>query len=160
MKKQNTFVGFFLIGIGAYFLLQQFHIPLFTDFYSWPTILMIIGLSLLLHSYISNDYQSIFTGALLLGLGLHFHGIRTYSFWIDHWGIYLLIVGIALLLQYNKTKKGLLPGLLLVGLAIFAIVTTGIPSWFYWLNQAFNIIERFWPVVLIVIGIYMLMKRK
>ncbi|WP_181349745.1 LiaI-LiaF-like domain-containing protein [Thalassobacillus sp. CUG 92003] len=160
MKKQNTFIGFLLIGIGAYFFLQQLNIPVLDNFYSWPTLLIIIGVAFLLHSYIANEHQNILTGALLLGFGLHFHSVNTYSFWIDHWAVYPLIIGGAFLLRYQKTKSGLLPGLILVGLACFAIFSSSNPGWFLWINQLINLIENFWPLLLIGIGLYFLYKRK
>ncbi|MFD1018937.1 LiaI-LiaF-like domain-containing protein [Thalassobacillus hwangdonensis] len=159
MKKQNSFLGFVLIGIGAYFLLRQLHIPLLTDFYSWPTLLMVIGVAFLLHSYIAKEYQNIFTGALLLGLGIHFHASVRFVIWPDHWGMYLIIIGIAFLLRYQKTRNGLFPGLILGGLGIFAIFSSTNPGWFYWIHQLFAIIEKFWPLVLIVIGFYFLKKK-
>ncbi|KGP73867.1 LiaI-LiaF-like domain-containing protein [Pontibacillus yanchengensis] len=160
MKKQNTFPGIFLIGIGIYFLLQQFNIPIITHFYSWPTILIIIGVAMLLNSYISNDYEPILPGTILLGLGIHFHGLYTYSFWIDHWGMFPLIVGIAFLLRYQKSKQGLLPGLLLVAIALFSIFVSNKPGWFQWITIAANFVETFWPLLLILIGIYILFIKK
>ncbi|KHE72986.1 LiaI-LiaF-like domain-containing protein [Halobacillus sp. BBL2006] len=159
MKKQNSFLGFLLVGFGLYFLLRQFNIPLLNQFYSWPTLLMIAGVAFLLHSYMTKDYSNIFTGALLLGFGIHFHGITHFAIWIDHWSMYLLIIGIAFLLQYQKTKKGLIPALVLLGIALFALLVPTAPSWFSWIQLVFQWIERFWPVVLIVFGFYLLKKK-
>lgn len=160
MTKQHTFSGILLIGLGLYFLLKEFEIPIVTHFYSWPTILMIIGVALLLHSYITNEYESIMSGAILLGLGVHFHGLYYYSFWINHWGIFPLIFGIAFLLKYQKTKKGIIPGLLLVSGAIFAIFVSNKPGWFYWVTLMVNFIETFWPLLLVIFGLYLLFFRK
>ncbi|WP_257000940.1 LiaI-LiaF-like domain-containing protein, partial [Terribacillus saccharophilus] len=57
MTKKNAFIGFLLLGIGAYFLLRQLRVPLFVDFYSWPTLLIIIGAALLLHAYLAKDHK-------------------------------------------------------------------------------------------------------
>ncbi|KGX88064.1 LiaI-LiaF-like domain-containing protein [Pontibacillus marinus] len=160
MKKQHTFTGILLIGIGAYFMLKELEIPIITNFYSWTTILMIIGVALLLHSYIANEYETIFIGAILLGLGVHFHGMQTYSFWLDHWGMYPLIIGIAFLLRYQKTKHGLFPGLILVIIALFAMFVSNKPEWFYWVTVFVNFIETFWPLILIAIGLYILLIKK
>ncbi len=160
MKKQHSFTGILLIGIGAYFMLKELEIPIITNFYSWTTILIIIGVALLLHSYISNEYETIFTGAILLGLGIHFHGMQTYSFWIEHWGMYPLIIGIAFLLRYQKSKHGLIPGLILVIVALFAMFVNNKPEWFYWVTVFVNFIETFWPLILIGIGLYILLFKK
>nr|WP_077621332.1 DUF5668 domain-containing protein [Sediminibacillus massiliensis] len=160
MKKQNLFSGFLLIGIGAYFLLRQLKIPFFTDFYSWPTLLMIIGIVFLLYSYFSKDYKNLFPGTILIGLGLHFFGLRHYRFWIDHWGAYPLIIGLAFLVKFQKTKKGLLPGLLLISIALMSIFSIGKPGWYVWVNEAVRLMENFWPLILILVGGFLLYKKK
>ncbi len=88
MTKKNAFIGFLLLGIGAYFLLRQLRVPLFVDFYSWPTLLIIIGAALLLHAYLAKDHKNLFAGYFILGLGIHFHGLKHYGFWTDSWGAY------------------------------------------------------------------------
>ncbi len=37
MKQQRIFPGVILLGFGAYFYLQQAHIILFSEFFTWPT---------------------------------------------------------------------------------------------------------------------------
>ncbi|CQR48047.1 hypothetical protein BN1058_02389 [Paraliobacillus sp. PM-2] len=160
MRKQHSLTAFLLIGIGGYFLLRQLKLPIITDFYSWPTLLIILGVAFLLHAYMANDYDKLFPGAILLGLGIHFHGIRYYGFWIEHWGVYTLIVGLAFMIRYQKAKSGLFPGLLLIGLSIFAIFASNKPGWFYWINSSMSFLESFWPLTLVVLGLYLLFKKK
>ncbi|WP_099158673.1 LiaI-LiaF-like domain-containing protein [Virgibacillus ndiopensis] len=160
MKKQNSFAGYLLIGIGAYFLLKELKLPIITDFYSWPTLLIVIGLALLIHSYSSKDYQNLFSGTVVLGLGIHFHGVAHYSFWIEHWAVYPLIVGVAFIVRYLKTKAGLLPGVILIGVSLLLIFSIRLPVWFDWIYIVIDYIERFWPILLIGIGIYLLRKKK
>ncbi|WP_026906350.1 LiaI-LiaF-like domain-containing protein [Paucisalibacillus globulus] len=160
MKNKNTLTAYLLIGIGLYFLLRQLKLPIFTDFYSWPTILIIIGIALLIYSFQAKDYNSLFSGTLLFGLGIHFHGIKHYGFWIDHWAMYPLIVGTAFLVRYVKTKQGLFPGLILIVLSCIFIFSINIPSWFNWIHDVVDFIDVYWPIVLVVIGIYLLKKKK
>ncbi|WP_163970147.1 LiaI-LiaF-like domain-containing protein [Oceanobacillus halotolerans] len=160
MKKEKSFVGYILIGVGAYFFIRELRLPIFTDFYSWPTLLIIIGLALILHSYTSKDYQHLFSGTIILGLGIHFHGLNHYSFWIDHWGMYLLIIGIAYIVRYTQTKKGLMYGLLFIGLSIVMIFSIQVPAQLRWINDIIQYIERFWPIILIVVGIYIIKKKR
>ncbi|WP_249870955.1 LiaI-LiaF-like domain-containing protein [Oceanobacillus saliphilus] len=159
MKKQNSLLAYLLIGIGIYFLLRELKIPILTDFYSWQTLLIIIGLALLIHSYTSKNYQNLFGGTIVLGLGIHLHGVQYYTFWIDHWAVFLLIIGLAFIVRYAKTKKGLLPGLLLIGLAILMIFSINLPGYFNWIYDIIEFLERFWPIAMIVIGIYLLKKK-
>lgn len=160
MKKQHAFTAYILIGIGVYFLIKQLNLNLFENFYSWPTFLIIIGIAFLIHSYGAKEHQHIFTGTLLLGLGIHFHGIENYDFWLDHWSIYALIVGVAFLIRFLKTKKGLLPGSILIGISLLMIFSISLPTWFQWIYDVAEFLETFWPIALIVIGIYFLRYKK
>jgi|SRR5699024_6346880 len=160
MKKQHAFIAYILIGLGVYFLIQQLDLAFFRSFYSWPTFLMIIGIAFLIHSYSTNEHQHIFTGILLLGLGIHFHGLENYDFWFDHWSAYALIVGLAFFIRFLKTKKGLLPAAILIGLALLMIFSVSLPEWFHWINDVAEFVETFWPVALIVIGVYFLWYKK
>ncbi|SER75176.1 hypothetical protein SAMN04487944_109116 [Gracilibacillus ureilyticus] len=158
--KKNNLLAYLLIGIGLYFLLRELQIPILTDFYSWPTLLILLGAAFLIHAFSGNEEKSIFPGVILFGLGIHFHGLTHYTFWIDHWGMYTLIVSIAFLLRFVKTKQGIIPGLILLVLSIFAIFVDNQPGWFRWIHEFMAWVERFWPVVLIGLGIYLLWKWK
>lgn len=159
MKKQHSLTAYLLIGLGIFFLLKQLKIPILTDFYSWQTLLIIIGLALLLQGFISKNYQNIFSGTVVLGIGIHLHGLKYYSFWSDHWAVYVLIVGIAFLVRATKTKKGYFLGFTLIILSILFIFSSLIPISLYWVNDIVSLIERFWPVALIIIGIILLKKK-
>jgi len=158
LKKQHSIGAYILIGIGVFFLLRQLKIPILTNFYSWQTIVIIIGLALLIHSYKTKNYQNIFSGTVILGIGIHFHGLQHYSFWIDHWAMYILIIGIAFLIRYIKTKDGFFYGIFLTGLAIFLLFPFNLPDWLNWVYVVFNVVERYWAIILIIIGIYLLRK--
>ncbi|QGH35202.1 hypothetical protein GI584_14595 [Gracilibacillus salitolerans] len=158
--KNNGLVAYLLIGIGLYFLLRELRLPILTDFYSWPTLLILIGAAFLIHAFSSRDFKNVFPGILLLGLGIHFHAITHYGFWIDHWGMYTLIIAIAFLARAIKTRKGFIPGIILLVISIFAIFVDNQPGWFNWIHQLMNWIKRFWPIVLIGLGVYLLLKKR
>jgi len=160
MKKQNAFSAYVLIGIGIYFLIKQLDLAIFDNFYSWPTFLIIIGIAFLIHSYSAKEYNNLFTGVLLLGLGIHFHGLENYPFWFDHWSVYALIVGLAFLIRFFKTKKGLVPAGILIGIALLMIFSVTLPEWFQWIYGVIDFLETFWPVALIAIGVYLLKFKK
>ncbi|PWU68269.1 LiaI-LiaF-like domain-containing protein [Gracilibacillus dipsosauri] len=158
--KKNGLVAYLFIGIGIFFLLRELKLPILTDFYSWPTLLILLGAAFLIYSFRAKDFSSVVPGVILLGLGIHFHGLNHYPFWIDHWGVYPFIISIAFLIRYFKTKTGLLPGLILLAIAVFAVYVDNKPSWFSWIHEGMVFIERFWPLLLITIGIYMLWRKK
>ncbi len=160
MKKNNSFAAYLLIGIGIYFLCKQLEIPIFMNFYSWPTLLMITGIAFLLHSYRAKDYQNLFTGILIFGLGIHFHGLENYSFWIDHWAVYPFIVGIAFIFRYLKTKSGLFVGVILTGISSIMLFSITVPRWFNWIYDITSLIENFWAIAIIILGVYLLIRKK
>ncbi|MEN1968311.1 DUF5668 domain-containing protein [Lentibacillus sp. N15] len=160
MKKQHAFAGYLLIGLGAYFFMRELEVPFLSDFNSWPTMLMIIGLALLIHSYSSRDYQHLFTGTLLLGFGIHWHGTSHYDFWVNHWAVYPLIIGIAFVVRSLRTKRGFLLGILLVIVSLLFIFPIQLPKWLNWVYTGQDYMERFWPILIIIIGVYLLRRKK
>lgn len=160
MKRQNALFAYILIGIGLFFLVRELKVPIFTDFYSWQTLLIIIGSAFLIYSYQSKNYQHIFTGTLILGIGIHLHGVEHYSFWIDHWGIYVIILGLAFLLRSIKIKSGFFLGFLFLGIGGLAVFSEQFNRYFHWMNDLSHFIERFWPILLILLGIVLLRKNK
>lgn len=159
MKKQNILTAYILIGIGVYFLSKQFDIPFLTPFYGWPTLLMIVGVALLLHSFRTKDGQNIFMGVIILGLGIQFHGQHNYAFWSDHWAIYILIIGIAFIIRAFWTKEGVLTGIILTLLASMFIFSWSLPHWLASPLQSLQHIHTLWPIVIIILGIYLLTKK-
>lgn len=154
MKKQQLFTGFLLIGIGSFFLLRQLSIPFIHHIYSWPTLIMLIGLVYLLYSYFSKDYKHLLPGAILLGIGVHFYGRMYYSFWIEHWAVYPFIVGTAFLLRFFKTRKGIVPGIVLTAIALFGAFSKTNYFWFNWLEGVVSFLENYWPILVIGAGIF------
>jgi hypothetical protein len=158
MKKQNMLVGVILIGFGAYFLLNQYHLPFLSAFSSWPTLLMIIGLALLIQALVAKDYGNLFPAVLLLGLGIHFHFRSRLLWWPDGWAVYTFIFGFALLARYYKERKdGLFVGIILVAISLL--------NFFYQSFQVltaklFHIIGNLWPLLLIAGGLYLIFSHK
>src|SRR5699024_8839908 len=146
--------------IWTYFLIRQLDLQLFANFYSWPTFLLIVGIAYLIHGFTIKNEDDIFIGVILTGLGIHFHGIENYRFWFDHWSIFALIFGLAYMIRFWRTKKGFIPGVILLTIAFFMIFSVSLPSWFTWIYGVVEFLETFWPVALIAIGLYLLKFKK
>lgn len=159
MKKQGFFLGIILIGIGVYFLMDQLNIPFLNNLFTWPTLLLIIGIAFLLQGFVAKETQSLFPGTILTGLGIHFHGRELFDFWPDHWAIYTLIVGLAFIIRHQKTKSGIVPGILLLVISLLGLFYDGIIGWMNYIGEAVGWLENFWPVILIIIGVYLLFKK-
>jgi len=159
MKQRNKFIAYLLIGIGLFFLLRELRVPIITNFYSWQTLFIIIGVIVLIYALTTKKYQHLFIGTIILGLGIHFHGISNYSFWIDHWAVYPLIIGIAFIVRYIKTKDGLLPGSLLCIFPIVILATRDLAYQMEWVHTVYDVLDTIWPLFIILIGIFLLRRK-
>lgn|SRR5690625_3832732 len=156
LKRNHLFLAYVLIGIGLYFLLKQINIPFpfIENLTSWPTLIIIIGIALLLHSYAVRDYENLFSGTIVLGIGIHLHGLQNYTNWINHWAVYLLIVGIAFIVRFFKTKNNFFIGLMCVVISILFIFPINTP-----LLRKIHSYDIVWPIGLIMLGIYLLRRK-
>jgi hypothetical protein len=160
MKNTSMIPGIILIGYGIYFYLDQANIVLFQQFHTWPTLMAIIGLAFLVQGYWGRDYDSILPGAILFGLGVHFHVVGRLAVWPDHLGAFILIIALGFLLRYQKSGNGLAFGILFLIVAALLLFYDSIAGWFGVLESGFAAIWNFWPAALILLGIYLLMKKR
>ncbi|MYL62881.1 hypothetical protein GLW07_05855 [Bacillus hwajinpoensis] len=158
MKRQSIFPGVLFIGIGLYYLFQTLNLPFSDHLMNWQVILIVIGFAMIIQGSITKEGNMLFPGILLLGLGVHFYFVNKIAVWPESWGMYTLILSAAYLVTYYKTKKtGLVPGLLLLALSIIELLYSGLELW---LNSTFSFVGKFWPIALILIGIYLVTKKK
>nr|WP_208379584.1 DUF5668 domain-containing protein [Alkalibacillus almallahensis] len=159
VKQSQSFLAITLIGFGLYFLIQQYDIPILSQFGNWPSILVILGVAFLFSAYGNNQHDNILPGIILFGLGVHFHLLQHQVNWIDHWGMYTLIIGIAFILRAQKKRQGTIIGIIFIVISFLALSAFAMPTWLGWLDVVFNMIEQFWPILLIIIGFVMLFKK-
>lgn len=161
MKNQRIFPGIILLGFGLYFFWQQTNITLFSEFMTWPTLLMIVGIAFLCQGYSGKDYEAIFPGVILTGFGFHFHVVDKFSIWPDASGALLLFIALGSVLRSQKTGNGLFQGILFLSLAGLIIFYNKILGWFGLLKNNVDAVAQYWPILLIIIGTYLLFfKRK
>lgn len=160
MKKQHIFPAMIFITFGTYFALQQGNINLFTDFFSWPTLLFLVGISFLFQGYGGKDYDAIIPGVIFAGLGIHFHFIQHFNLWSDSPGIFLLIIALAFLLFYQKTGEGLIYVLFFLIVSVILLFYKRISEWLGVLESGTSFVLKFWPFLFIGYGIYLIIKRK
>jgi len=160
MKSQKLFSGIILLGFGLYFLLKELNIPFFADFYTWPTLLIIVGIAFLIQGYRGNDYGNILPGVILAGFGLHFHLVNKLAIWPDHTGTFILIIALGFILQSQKIGQGIVNGVLFLLLAILLLFYQDIIHSLGFLQLKDSTINMIIPILFIIIGIYYLFIKK
>ncbi|WP_025027448.1 LiaI-LiaF-like domain-containing protein [Caldalkalibacillus mannanilyticus] len=151
MINQRLLPGFILIGLGAYFLLKQLQLPLFEELISWPLILIIVGLSFILASFMGWEKILILPGGIVFSLGFHFFALYNFSFWSHHWSLFPGAVGVGFLITFLRTRiiHFMIPATILLALPAFHFLFGGMSFLFQW-----------WPVIPILIGVYLIFGRR
>jgi hypothetical protein len=160
MKQKKYIPAVTLIGFGIYFYLMKSTIIPFDGFYTWPTLLAIVGIAFSVQFYVGNDPESILPGILLFGLGVHFHLRHFIHFWPDDTSILFLLLAIGFLLRAQKTKQGNLPGLVFLMIAIIQMFYSKMKPLPYNLENGLFGITAFWPILIIIVGVYFLLNKK
>ncbi|CAG9619530.1 LiaF transmembrane domain-containing protein [Sutcliffiella rhizosphaerae] len=160
MKKNSFLPGLLLLFFGLYFLLQQLNISLWDGMFTWSTLLVITGAALLLQAYKQSDYPNILPGFVLLGIGLHFQLKDTVAVWPDHFAVIILILGVGFILRAQKTKGGMFEGVLLCILASFFLFYGTFMEMLGVVETGVEHLYNYWPVILIIIGAFLVVKKK
>lgn len=156
-RASFPWVGVLLIIVGALLLLDKLAI---IDFgfarILWGTVI-VYGLFLVVQGFSRNRSGSIFWGTVMFLYGVYFLS-RTFELFHSHLFLpsSIIIFGVAFLMMYfNNVKEWFLiiPGVTLsgIGLALFLGRLELYDWWEVWLP-----VRTYWPVVLILIGVAIL----
>jgi hypothetical protein len=145
----------------AYFLLQQLGVTIFPQLFTWPTLMIIVGIAFLGQGYMARDFEAILPGVIMTGFGLHFHLVDHISFWPHNTiGMLILIISLGFFLRFQKTNHGLFHAFLFLILSVLLLFYDKIATYFDLLQNGMSIIWKFWPALLIVIGFYFILRKK
>ncbi len=157
MKRDNLVWGIILIVVGAGFLLNQFMPSLF-GWFSWPWIFAGLGGIFVLASLIGRIGGLMIPGLVLLGLGgIFYYQNQTgnWESWSYVWAIMPALAGLGMVIGslYDRELRPARPIgaiLFVAGLVMFAVF-----------GGAFGLdadITRYWPVLVILVGLFVLVK--
>ncbi|MFZ3589548.1 LiaI-LiaF-like domain-containing protein [Bacillus sp. DJP31] len=158
MKLKDVLIGTTLIIVGVIFSLQSFGIV--TNFwgYFWPMFLIVPGVIFHLAFFLSGAKKHLagllVPGGILLVIGLlfAFETMTSWQFSEDTWPIYLFAVALGLfeLYVFGGRESGLLiPVFILAGIGTIFLLN-GLLSY---------PIFKFWPLILIAVGLYIILGR-
>jgi len=161
-KRSSIIVGTILILVGVLFLLAQFFPGLAANLdisRQWPLIIVSVGALFILSAIFGAPLLAI-PGSIVFGIGgiLYVQNLTdTWSSWSYIWTLIHGFVGIGLILSGllgHQQRAAWRAGSRLLFIsailfAVFAAFFTGLGG-----------LGRFWPVLLIVIGLWMLWPRR
>lgn len=152
-NKGNLIGGAILILLGLFFLAAQFMPALLGRWFSWPMILIAIGGVFLILAFLTRIGGLAIPGSIVGGIGLILNwqnATGNWESWAYMWTLIPGFVGLGIVLasvldpQIRKDRKG---GFTLIVLSLLG---------FFIFGGAFGLgwdVVRFWPVILILIGI-------
>lgn len=155
MKRDNVIWGIILILAGVAFLLGQLFPGLF-GWFSWPWILLGLGVVFTIGSLITRAGGMMIAGLVNLGLGgifLYQNATGDWDSWAYVWTLIPVFAGLGMFIGglYDRGLRHVRPVslmMILVGLIFFAIFAGAF---------GFDVnILRYWPVLLILIGLWVL----
>lgn len=150
-------VGWILVVLGLFFMLQYL---LDWEFY-WAVVLIVVGGVLFLYALLKRSESGIFPGTFLFLLGLIFllHQIDLIDPLSKTWPLILIIIGVSFVMIFLVRPQDwgvLIPGgiLTILGL-IFLLRNYRYISW-----GAVGDILEWWPLILVVVGVRLLMPKR
>jgi hypothetical protein len=156
-KRSGIAGGIILILLGLLFLASEIY-PQAFQFWSWPFIIIGVGLVFILWAILSGIGGLAVPGSILSGLGALFYfqaQTNNWASWSYAWALIPGFVGLGIILSGlidRKIKESFMSGLTMV--LISAIL-------FFAFGSAFGLehgITRYWPVLLVVLGLVALVR--
>jgi len=160
LKNQKFFPGMLLLGFGTYFFLKELNISAINPYLTWPTILIILGLAFFVQAYKGREYVLILPAVIMFGFGIHFHIIARLDVWPDHIAVLLLIIALGFILQYQKTGQGLFLGIFFLLFATIMLFYSKLGTMLGFIENGASSILSYWPLLLLVFGVYYLFMKK
>lgn len=161
-KRKSIIGGIILIAVGVFILLAQ-AIPGFAAILDislhWPFIFVAIGGLFLISAFLGSAELAI-PGSIITGLGLIFYYQNisgNWASWAYVWALIPGFVGLGMMItgwldktKANETKEG--KRLFLISCALFLVFA-------FFFNFS-STVGQFWPVLLIIAGLWILIKNR
>lgn len=159
-KQSNLVAGVLLILLGAWFLAVQLVPELavwFNIAFTWPLIVIAAGVFLLILGFLTHAPGMAIPACIVGGIGgiLYYQNLSgDWDSWSYIWSLIPGFVGIGILLSglLGGGRNAIREGLRLIVISMILFVVFG--AFF----GALGVVGQYWPVLLILLGIYVLLK--
>ncbi|AKG04200.1 MULTISPECIES: hypothetical protein [Salimicrobium] len=155
MKKYYFLIAMVLTAIGVFFLFKQFPIPFIGTPFGGVSLFAFLTVALFIHARRVRETPLLFFQAMVLLILWQLFAETNIAVWPEHWSMYIVYIGIALMLS-RKVKIGLLP--LAVGLGI--LLVPAIESLFFWVPPVVTYIKMYFSILFLLLGGYYFYKQK
>ncbi len=162
-NKISLFLGIVLVLSGLIILLDKFGIL----YLSWKKVISILlvfyGAYFGYSGFGLNSNSKVFWGSILFFFGIY---LFIDSFGLLNpdvhffWPVVMIITGLSFFMSFVNRPKDfalLLPAVTLVGIGVLFLLTN---LGFIYSFELWDRIEKFWPVLLIIFGLYFMLKRR
>lgn len=154
--KRSILPGIILILIGGLLFLDKLGFYSLRWSTTYPLILMLLGIIFFSWVWRRGDKGAVFPGTILFLLGVFLflrnnYLLPAYYLW-EFWPVFLIIVGLAFLVLFIFKPYDwgvLVPG----GILLFFGTVLFLDNIYYLPWQTRELVGTFWPVILIIIGI-------
>ena len=155
-RRSGIAVGIALVLLGLWFLVVQF-VPFMRGWFSWPMILVGVGLFLGLIGITSGEAGMAIPACIVAGIGgllLYQNKTGNWESWAYAWTLIPGFVGVGTLISGVLGRDGeqVKGGVWL--LVISALLYVAFASFF----GALGLLGQYWPVLLIVLGFVLLVQ--
>ncbi len=162
-SKVSLVLGVILVLIGLVILLDKLGVM----YLSWKKILSVLlvvaGAYLGYSGFGLNSNKKVFWGSILFFFGIYLF-IDSFGFLNPEvhffWPVVLITTGLAFFMSFVNRPNDfalLLPAIALVGIGVLFLLTNlGVIYSF----EVWESVEKFWPVLLIIFGLYLILKKR
>lgn len=152
--RKTVLFGVTLIVLGLLFLAINFSSYGWEQF--WPVVILAGGLAFLA-AYLTDrrNYGFLMPATILLVYGTLFLGcsLTNWDYMEEWWPTFIAGPGLGLLAMYFGGKRE-------IGLLVPASILIGIASIFFFVFGPLQTYERYWPILLILAGLALLLRRR
>ena len=165
-KRGSLIPGILFIVLGSWLFIRRFYFFKSYSYHIYPILLILFAIFLFIETIRRGHSGALFWGIVILVIG-GFYFLRNFEiipyFYIDeYWPIFLLALGmgfIALFIYHPRDWGVIIPAALFLFFGIGFSLNTF--NGYFWRWE--HILENYWPVILIIVGLGVLvggLKRK
>lgn len=160
MREFRYFSSITLIGFGLFYYLKSIQFAPLLPYYTWATLSIILGIAFIIQARSGGQTDYLLPGVMFLGYGLHHYLTAKMEIIPDEWTVIFLLIALGLLLIAIKKGTGKGAGIMFLAIAIIFIFQEKIRNSLGLSPDMIQNIDKYWPLLFVIIGVLILYKKK